>query len=97
MLSQDKIALCLHVRNVPARVDVLVTLLNAVANLPERSFHASSNQNTGSGLNATARAFIGFMYLFFLLDLCCFSSIFVQKEKRNSPITTALEEITWTG
>lgn len=30
VLSQDKTALCLHVRNVLARVDVLVTLLNSL-------------------------------------------------------------------
>ena len=97
MLSQDKIALSPREKR-PGQGGRFNHLIKCtVANLPERSFHASSNQNTGSGLNATARAFIGFMYLFFLLDLCCFSSIFVQKEKRNSPITTALEEITWTG
>lgn len=36
VLSQDKIALCLHVRKVLARVDVLVTLLNALLQIYQR-------------------------------------------------------------
>lgn len=97
VLSQDKITLCLHVRNVLARADVLVTLLNALFQICQRGvFMLVPIRIWVRGLTRLPKlSFQALLYLFFLLCLH-FSSKFVQKGKRNCQITTAFEERVWT-